>query len=175
MHLELKSFMFQVEQMRMAQIRESELKEQVDKYANVELTKSLWDVREMKRQLETVVDHSIRDFNKGLVYGAGPNPLAVRIAPEQEAADTDFKTALEQNLKTWEAELQQVQKEIVDQAIIDVKDGQRSDNYYALEKRETELKDNISVAKTKLNMVQERVQSPLFANTINEIVTSAKV
>jgi len=100
---------------------------------------------------------------------------AVRITPEQVSADENFRSALEASLKGWRIELEQNQKEQVDQAINDVADaGQRSEKYFALEAREKELKTLIAEAEQKLGKVTERISSPSFSNTVHKIVNNAK-
>jgi hypothetical protein len=161
--LELKSFMVQVEQMRMAQIRHADL--QANPHEG-ETENALRQITEIKRHLEIVVDDSVKQFRLANEY--------TRISPEQVKADNDFKTSLEQNLRAWERELKQVQEEIIDQALIDVKEGQRSARYQALEKRESDLRQNIAEAQVKLESVEVRVVSNSVKATIMDIINQAK-
>lgn len=163
--LELKSFAFQVEQMRMAQTRYFELSARAKKSKKPEDFNNAKNVLEMCKQLEVAVDDSIREFNKN---------NNIRIAPEQVTADSDFKTALENNLSAWRAELEQVQNQQIEQALIDAKEGHKSARYNALEKREADLKTMIAEANEKMGSVQGRIQSPSFSSAVNQIVNEAK-
>lgn len=160
--LELKTFVFQVEQMRMAQARLADLQSGAARESEDAIT----HITEMKRQLELSVDQSIKDFNK---------LNEVRITPEQITADNSFKTSLEQKLSEWEKELEDVQREVMEVALNDVSSGNgRSEKYNQLERLETELKAKINEAYAKLGKVQERIASPGFNNTVNEILNNAK-
>lgn len=99
---------------------------------------------------------------------------AARIAPEQVDADTSFVAKLEDSVKTWNQELEMIQKELIDQAIIDGKQGEKSSRYVTLEKREVYLKKTIMEAEQKLGKVTERMMSPAFGNMVNQIVDNAK-
>jgi hypothetical protein len=140
---ELKAFVFQVEQMRMAQVRLDDL----NNGSSSETAEAIPHITEMKRQLEISVDDSVKEFNKN---------SAARIAPEQVNVDTDFKAALESNLTKWQTELEYIQNEQVEQAIIDAKQGQKSARYEALIKREGDLKNMIHGAHVKMGSVQDR-------------------
>lgn len=120
------------------------------------------------------------------IYGSGmppvslsghtpwPKDTAARIAPEQVDADTNLLTALEISLSAWSAELELMQKELIDQAIIDAKSGAKSNRYVVLEKREAELKNLIAEAEQKLGRVSERMLSPGFGNSVQQIVNNLK-
>jgi hypothetical protein len=99
---------------------------------------------------------------------------AARIAPEQINADKTFLASLEASLTGYQEELVVIEKELIDQAIIDSKAGEKSTRYTALEKRERDLKQAIKEANTKLGKVTERIPSPAFSNAVNQIVNEVK-
>jgi SMC interacting uncharacterized protein involved in chromosome segregation len=170
--LELKSFAFQVEQMRMAQRRLEQLKNG----ASSESDNAIEQMTEMKRQLETVVDDSIKGYNDHFtyLYATGEQPVA-RISPEQVDADQSFREALEKSLIGWKGELEMIQSDQIEQAIIDAHANGKSVKYLQLEEREKELKSKISEAEQKLGKVSGRVgASPAFSNAVNKVVNGAK-
>lgn len=97
-----------------------------------------------------------------------------RVAPEQVDADTNLLTKLEESLNAWNAEYQLIQKELIDQAILDAKEGTASNRYKVLETREADLKKLIAEAEEKLGKVSGRMLSPGFGNTVQQIVNNAK-
>lgn len=99
---------------------------------------------------------------------------AARIAPEQVDADTTLLTKLEESVNAWNAEYELIQKELIDQAIIDAKEGTKSSRYLALEKREADLKKLIAEGEEKLGKVTGRMMSPGFGNAVQEIINNAK-
>lgn len=99
---------------------------------------------------------------------------AARIAPEQVDADTTLLTKLEQSVNAWNAEYELVQKDLIDQAIIDAKEGTKSGRYLALERREADLKKLITEVEEKLGKVTGRMMSPRFGNTVQQIINNAK-
>jgi hypothetical protein len=159
--IELKAFAFQVEQMRMAQTRLEDLLNGSSRESDQAIT----HIKEMKRQLERVVDGSVKEFKTG---------NEIRIAPEQVDADQALHNALENSLTQWRDELNQVQASQIDQAISDSKAGAKSDAYIKLEEREKELTKMIAEAEQKLGKVSERVQSPSFNSAVNQILNQAK-
>lgn len=161
---DLKSFAFQVEQMRMAQTRCDDLTARIQKCGKPEDYKAWGDVTKMKRQLENAVDASLAEIKKD----------SVRIAPEQVDADTNLLSALETSVNAWSAELEVIQKELIDQAIIDAKSGEKSSRYLTLEKRESDLKKLIAEADEKLGKVTDRMMSPGFGNTVQQIIDNVK-
>jgi hypothetical protein len=162
--IELKQFAFQVEQLRMADERYDDLMERAAFANKEEDMKAAENVREMRRQLRVAVDASLKDIKNA----------THRIAPEQIEADTTLHSALEVSLKGWMQELELIQKETVDQALIDAKAGERSERYNMLEKREKELKVLITEAEPKLGKVAERVVNAAFSNQVSSIVNAAK-
>lgn len=99
---------------------------------------------------------------------------AARIAPEQVDADTTLLNKLEESVNAWNAEYELIQKELIDQAIIDAKEGTKSSRYLALEKREADLKKLIVEGEEKLGKVAGRIISPEFGNTIQQVVNNLK-
>jgi hypothetical protein len=75
---------------------------------------------------------------------------------EQVANDGQFVEGLEAKIKEWESELPWLEKELIEQALIDVKQGERSNRYLVLEGREKAVKRYLKDAKEKLGMVAER-------------------
>lgn len=100
--------------------------------------------------------------------------ITPRIADDQVQADQSFHESLEASLQGWEAELLLIQKEQIDQAVIDAKAGARSSRYIALVKRDKDLQAMIADARTKLGKVSERVANAAFSNQVSNIVNAAK-
>ncbi len=80
----------------------------------------------------------------------------IRITNEQIQADNNLVNGLEQSLTKWEEELSWIQKELIEQAILDARAGARSKRYEALTLREATLKAYIREANNKLGKVAER-------------------
>lgn len=155
--IELKTFKEEVEKMRIAQKRTEDLNAL---HNNPNAKKN---AEAIQQQLEANVDESIRLLN-----------IQLRISPEEISADQNLSNALETSLKGWEAELEVVQKEEVDQAIIDAKTENKSQRLQMLEGREAELKKMIGDAKEKLGVVNTRVKSTAFGDQVNKIVNEAQ-
>jgi hypothetical protein len=103
----------------------------------------------------------------------------VRITPEQEQADKNFIHNLKSHIADWKSELEWVERELIDQALLDAKAGQRSARYNSFEKRESDLKAMIEEAQKKVTLYAERPTaqtqpfnrefSSLVNNTLNQI------
>jgi hypothetical protein len=150
--IELKNFAFQVEQMRMAQKRIEDLHDM----AIVDV-KAIEDMNEMSRQLEIVVDDSLKLINNQLQHSA-----------QYITVEIGFQDA---QLKLSQDELEAIQKESVDQAIIDAKAGAKSQRYIMLEQREIELKKQIAEREKELGITPA---SPTFASAVSQVVNSVK-
>jgi hypothetical protein len=161
--IELKHFAFQVEQLRTAMLRYDELIAQAEQFKTPVDLKAAEQMVEMIRQLGIAVDQSLVLISK-----------QPRIAPEQIEADVKFSSALEASLDGWKKELEKLQVQIMEQAIIDSKAGEKSQLYTDLEKNESDLKTSIASAEQKLGKVSERVTSPAFSNQVNQIVNRMK-
>jgi vacuolar-type H+-ATPase subunit E/Vma4 len=101
--------------------------------------------------------------------------VPARIDPAQVEADNNFTGILEVALKGFRTELELIERELIDQALIDAREGGKGNRYIALEKRERDLKQAIKEAEEKLGKVAERVASPAFSRQVNQIVNGAKV
>lgn len=121
-------------------------------------------------QLLAIIHELLADVNDE----AARLKTVARIAPEQVDADTTLLTKLEESVNAWKAEMELIQKELIDQAIIDAKAGVKSSRYDALEKRESDLKKLIEEGDEKLGKVTGRMMSPAFGNAVNQIVNNSK-
>ena len=121
-------------------------------------------------QLLVMIHELIADVNDE----AAKITQTVRITPEQVDADTNLLTKLEASVNAWAAELELIEKELIDQALIDAKEGAKSNRYLTLEKRESDLKKLIAEGEEKLGRVSGRMISPGFGNTVQQIVNNAK-
>jgi hypothetical protein len=101
---------------------------------------------------------------------------APRITPEQQAADKAFVDNLETHLKKWQVELAWIEKELIDQALIDGKAGHgKSNRYITLEKAEADLKEKVSNASAKLGLINERYhRSGSLAGYVTEVLKISK-
>ena len=88
----------------------------------------------------------------------------IRIAPEQEQADKNLLHNLNARLADWRTELTWTEKELMEQAIIDGKEGNKSNRYKMLEVNEKNLKANIKNAEDKLASLGERIENPTPSN-----------
>jgi hypothetical protein len=161
--IDLKTFTEQVHKMRIAQQRKEDLRIQMNTHAIID-QKAITDSVQITANLEADVDRAISDIHK-----------QQRITPEQINADAQLNAALENSLKEWNKELEDVQRETVDQALIDAKEGHPSNRYKMLEKREGELKRDIILAEQKLGIVRERVAAnPALAGMIGKTLESVR-
>ena len=86
---------------------------------------------------------------------------------EQLQADNKYLNDLEKNIVAWRDELKIIEKELIDQAFIDAKAGERSNRYKALETREATLKGYLREAESRITSVSERYQQGPLSNLIN--------
>ncbi len=90
---------------------------------------------------------------------------------EQMQADSKFLDSLETAIKEWKAELQWLEKELVEQALIDSKEGRRSNRYLVLEARERDVKYYLADAESKIGKVVERYGQGPLSNLLNTALT----
>jgi hypothetical protein len=99
--------------------------------------------------------------------------METRITNEQIQADNNLVNALEAAIKGWEMELAWVEKELIEQSLIDARAGERSYRYLNLEIREKALKGYLEEARGKLGKVAERYDigplKRLLTNALNAI------
>jgi hypothetical protein len=169
---DLKALAVQVENLSMAVNQYNDFVHQLNakKAVNPEDEKTLTQMIEMIMCLSDAINSellTLADFHNHLLESP-------RIEPEKVEADQNFKGALEVSLEGWKSELNLIQKEQIDQAIIDAKEGARSNRYIALEKREKDLLSMINDANEKLGTVSERVVNAAFSNQVSSIVNAAK-
>lgn len=96
-----------------------------------------------------------------------------RFTTEQIHADNLLVNKLEQSIKEWEIELSWIEKELIEQALIDSREGMRSNRYLMLETREKNLKGYLKEAHAKLGHVAERYDvgplKGLLTNALNNM------
>lgn len=96
-----------------------------------------------------------------------------RFTTEQMQADSLLVDKLESSIKEWEIELSWIEKELIEQALIDSREGMRSNRYLTLETREKNLKGFLKEAHAKLGHVAERYDvgplKGLLTNALNAI------
>lgn len=124
----------------------------------------------MDGQLLVIIHELLAEVNDE----AAKLKTVARITPEQVDADTALLTKLEASVNAWKVEYELIQKELIDQAIIDAREGNKSNRYLTLEKREAELKKLIEDGEEKLGKVTGRMMSPGFGNAVHQIVNNAK-
>jgi hypothetical protein len=94
--------------------------------------------------------------------------MKTHLTTEQMQADNTFLDSLESSLKEWKKELVLLEKELIDQALIDSRVGMRSNRYLVMEKREKDLRAYIAEANTRLGLVAERYQNHTLKNLISQ-------
>lgn len=90
---------------------------------------------------------------------------------EKMQADSKFLDSLETSIKEWKAELQWLEKELVEQALIDSKEGRRSNRYLVLEARERDVKYYLADAESKIDKVAERYGKGPLSTLLNTALT----
>lgn len=94
-----------------------------------------------------------------------------RITTEQIQADNNLLNSLEQSITAWQEELVMIERELIEQSLIDAREGRRSSRYMALELREKVLKNYLDEARTKLGKVADRYDvgplKGLLTNALN--------
>ncbi len=97
----------------------------------------------------------------------------LRITNEQIQADNNLVNGLEQSMKDWEMELAWIERDLIEQSLIDIGEGRRSARYLALETREKALKKYLQEAREKLGKVVERYDvgplKGLMINALNQL------
>jgi len=175
--LNLTIFSAEVEKMRIAQKRYFELMGKAKKSKNSDAFDEARKMLIMSKELESNVDQMvsvINSFKEDLSRPQNDPIITPRLATDQITADERFLVKLEDAVEKWKAELELIEKELIDQALIDTKAGERSNRYLALEKREKDLKYSINEANVRLGRVTERVANPVFANQVEEVVSNTK-
>jgi predicted HNH restriction endonuclease len=93
---------------------------------------------------------------------------------EQMQADNDFVNTLNKSISDWEAELVFLEKELLEQALIDAKTiGTQSNRYKVLEAREADVKRYLTEGRTKLGHIANRYDvgplKGLLTNALNNL------
>jgi hypothetical protein len=78
------------------------------------------------------------------------------LTPEQLQTDNKFVNDLEKSIKEWQIELAWHERELVEQSLIDAREGRRSNRYLVLEAREKDLKRYLKDAQDKLAGIAKR-------------------
>jgi hypothetical protein len=137
---DLKPLAIQVENLSMAVTRYNDICHKI-KYAT-------GDSADDHKTLGQIIE-MIQGFGREIETEIGKLSEAPRIVPDQVEADTNFKGALEASLSGWRCEHELIQKELIDQALIDSKAGEKSNRYKALEKRDKDLSRMIADAEAE--------------------------
>jgi predicted nucleic acid-binding Zn-ribbon protein len=96
-------------------------------------------------------------------------------ATEQLINDNKYLNDLETNIIAWRDELKMIEKELIDQALIDTKAGARSNRYIALETREKTLKGYLREAESRITSVSERYEKGPLSGLINTALNRLRV
>jgi hypothetical protein len=90
------------------------------------------------------------------------------LTTDQMRADNHLVNELEKSITEWTSELTFLEKELVDQALIDARQGTRSNRYRVLEAREADVKSYLKEARKKLGHVVARYDvGPLKGLLVN--------
>lgn len=155
--IELKTFYEQAQKLRIAQKRRDDLLRYNDDGSVKDQARQAWHIA---RAMEEEFDCTLENLDKQL-----------RIAPEQINADEKLKDALEVSLIENREELEQIKKQMIDQSIIDDREGTTSYRYRMFEKRFMDIQAIILDAENKLAKVSARLaQTGLIKGTFRGIV-----
>lgn len=94
---------------------------------------------------------------------------------EQLQADNKYLNELELNVIAWRKELCLIEKELIDQAFIDAKAGERSNRYKVLELREADLKRFLREAESRITSISQRYSTGPLSSLMNTALNRLRV
>lgn len=94
---------------------------------------------------------------------------------EQLQVDNKYLNDLEANIIEWRKELCMIEKELIDQAFIDARQGERSNRYKVLEMREADLKRFLREAESRITSISQRYNTGPLSNLMNTALNRLRV